>query len=149
MKVTRDIHDIVGGLLMAAAGLFFALYGGQYDMGTSARMGPGYFPVVLGWTLTVLGILVALPAWWRQGSAIVVQWGNLFWCVAAIALFAISLYPLGVVVASFLAALISLVPSAEMGLRTRLTVCATVALLTTLIFPIGLQMVLPIWPWSL
>lgn len=148
MKVTRDIHDIVGGLLMSATGLFFALYGGQYDMGTSARMGPGYFPVVLGWTLTVLGILVALPAWWRKGSAVVVQWSNLFWCVAAIVLFAVSLYPVGVVVSSFLASLVSLVPSA-MNLRTRLTVCAVVALLTTLIFPISLQMVLPIWPWSL
>lgn len=148
MKVTRDIHDIVGGLLMSAVGLFFALYGGQYDMGTSARMGPGYFPVVLGWTLVVLGILVALPAWWRKGSAIVVQWGNLFWCVAAIVLFGVCLYPVGVVVASFLAALIALVPSA-MKLRTRLSVCVAVAVLTTLIFPVGLQMVLPIWPWSL
>ena len=62
--------------------------------------------------------------------------------------FAITLRVLGVVVASFLAALLSLVPSA-MGLRTRLAVCAVVSLLTTLIFPIGLQMILPIWPWSL
>lgn len=148
MKVTRDIHDIIGGLLMSATGLFFALYGGQYAMGTSARMGPGYFPVVLGWTLLVLGILVALPAWWRKGVPVVVQWNNLFWCVAALVLFAVSLYPVGVVVASFLAALISLVPSA-MRLRTRLSVCASVAVITTIIFPIGLQMVLPIWPWSL
>lgn len=148
MKITRDIHDIIGGLLMTATGLFFALYGGQYDMGTSARMGPGYFPVVLGWTLAVLGILVALPAWWRKGTPVQVQWGNLFWCVAAIVLFAVALYPLGVVVASFLASLISLVPSA-MSLRTRLSVCAGVAVLTTVIFPVGLQMVLPIWPWSL
>ncbi|THU02494.1 tripartite tricarboxylate transporter TctB family protein [Lampropedia puyangensis] len=148
MKVTRDLHDIIGGLLMTATGLFFAIYGGQYDMGTTARMGPGYFPVALGWTLAVLGILVALPACWRKGSAVVVQWGNLFWSVLAIVIFAAALYPLGVVIASFVAALLSLVPS-KMALRTRMCVCAVVALLTTLIFPISLQMVLPIWPWSL
>ena len=148
MKTTRDTHDLVGGLLMTATGLFFALYGQQYDFGTTARMGPGYFPVVLGWALAVLGLLVAVPAWWRRGTAVTVQWGNLFWCVLSLLVFAFSLRTLGVVVSSFLAALISLVPS-SMRLRTRLTVCGVVALLTTLIFPIALQMILPIWPWSL
>jgi hypothetical protein len=147
MKTIRDTHDLVGGLLMTAAGLFFALYGQRYTFGEAARMGAGYFPVVLGWTLAVLGLLVALPAWWRRGTGITVQWNNLLWCVAALLAFAWTLQPLGVVLAAFFAALLSLVPSA-MALRTRLTVCAVVAVLTTLIFPIGLQMILPLWPWS-
>lgn len=147
MKTSRDIHDLVGGLLMTATGVFFALYGERYTFGTAARMGPGYFPVVMGWTLAVLGLLVALPALWRPGTPIQVQWRNLFWCVAALISFASTLYVLGVVLASFLSALLALVPSA-MVLRTRLTVCAVVAVLTTLIFPVGLQMILPLWPWS-
>jgi hypothetical protein len=147
MKFTRDTHDLVGGGLMTAIGLFFALHGGAYDFGTTARMGPGYFPVVLGWTLTALGLLIALPAWWRRGSAIAVDWSSLFWCVLGLLVFAFTLHWLGVVVAAFVTALTSLTPTA-MAWRTRLTVCAVVALLTTLIFPIGLQMVLPIWPWS-
>lgn len=147
MKVTRDVHDIIGGLLMTAAGLFFAIYGREYDMGTGARMGPGFFPVVLGWILAVLGLGIAIPAWWRRGSPITVQWSNLFWCVLSIVVFGAALYPLGVVAASFIAALLSLVPS-SMRLHTRMIVCGVVALLTTLIFPMALQMVLPIWPWS-
>ena len=148
MNTTRDIHDIVGGLLMTAAGLFFAIYGSRYTMGTADRMGAGYFPIVLGWVLAVLGILVALPAWWRQGTGITVQWKNLIWCVASLLAFAVTLRTLGVVVAAFVASLLALVPSA-MGLRTRLIVCGVVTLLTVLIFPLGLQMILPIWPWSL
>lgn len=148
MKTTRDIHDIVGGLLMTAAGLFFALYGSRYTMGSADRMGPGYFPIVLGWVLAVLGILVALPAWWRQGSGITVQWKNLLWCVASLAVFALTLKPLGVVVSTFLTCVLALVPS-RMTLRTRLTVCAVVSVITVLIFPVALQMILPIWPWSL
>ncbi|HVR51878.1 MAG TPA: tripartite tricarboxylate transporter TctB family protein [Pseudorhodoferax sp.] len=147
MKATRDTHDLVGGLLMTAAGIFFAVYGTNYSFGTAARMGPGYFPVVLGWILAVLGLLVAVPAWWRRGTGITVQWNNLLWCIAALLCFAFTLHPLGLVLASFLSALLSLVPSA-MALRTRLTVCAVVAALTTLIFPVGLQMILPLWPWS-
>lgn len=147
MKITRDIHDLVGGLLMTAAGIFFAVYGSRYSFGSSSRMGPGYFPVVLGWTLAVLGLLVALPAWWRRGSTITVQWSNLVWCIASLLVFAWTLPRLGVVVASLLASVLALVPSA-MTLRTRLMVCAVVAVLTVLIFPIALQMNLPIWPWS-
>ena len=148
MKTTRDIHDIVGGLLRTAAGLFFPLYGSRYTMGSADRMGPGYFPIVLGWVLAVLGILVALPAWWRQGTGITVQWKNLLWCVASLAVFALTLKPLGVVVSTFLTCVLALVPS-RMTLRTRLTVCAVVSVITVLIFPVALQMILPIWPWSL
>lgn len=132
---------------MTAAGLFFAIYGRQYDMGTSARMGPGYFPIILGWALAVIGLMIAIPAWWRKGTALVIQWSNLFWCVLSLLSFAATLYSLGVVVASFVASLLALVPS-KMPLLTRMIVCAVVALLTTLIFPIALQMMLPIWPWS-
>ena len=148
MKTQRDIPDVIGGLLMAGTGLFFAVYGQMhYETGTAARMGPGYFPVLLGWVLAVLGLLVAIPAWWRRGEPVKVQWNNLFWCVLSLLVFALALHLLGVVLAAFIAALVSLVPSA-MAMRTRLVVCAVVALLTTLIFPIGLQMILPIWPWS-
>ncbi len=147
MTTRRDLHDLVGGGLMAAVGLFFALYGSQYDFGTTARMGAGFFPVVLGWTLAVLGLLVAIPAWWRRGTRIQFDGGSLFWCVLSLLLFAFTLHLLGVVLASFLTALLSLSPVA-MHWRTRLAVSAVVALLTTLIFPIGLQMILPIWPWS-
>ena len=132
---------------MVAAGLFFALYGSRYNFGSASRMGPGYFPVVLGCTLAVLGLLVALPAWWRRGAAVTVQWGNLGWTIASLLVFAWTLPRVGVVVASALAALLALVPSV-MSLRTRLIVCAVVAVLTTLIFPLALQMSLPIWPWG-
>jgi hypothetical protein len=147
MRTPRDLHDLVGGGLMAATGLFFALYGSQYSFGTAARMGPGYFPVVLGWVLAVLGLLVALPAWWRRGSAIQVDWGSLFWCVASLLVFAFTLHRLGVVLASLVTALVSMAPT-TLRWRTRLAVAAVVTLLTTLIFPIGLRMILPIWPWS-
>ena len=85
---------------------------------------------------------------WRQGTGITVQWKNLFWSVLSLAFFALTLKPLGVVVSTFLTCLLALVPS-TMTLRTRLTVCAVVSVITVLIFPIALQMILPIWPWSL
>jgi len=144
---TRDIHGLLGGLGMAAAGAFFAIYGSQYTMGTAARMGAGFFPVILGWILVVLGLLIALPACWRPGEAVVVQWSNLIWSVLGVAAFAALLKAVGVVAASFATCLITLVP-ARMALRLRLLASAVIAGLTTLTFVIGLRMTLPIWPWQ-
>ncbi|ROR26491.1 tripartite tricarboxylate transporter TctB family protein [Comamonas sp. BIGb0124] len=144
----RDTHDLLGGLAMLAAGVFFAVYGSRYNMGTAARMGPGYFPVILGWLLAVLGLLVALPAWWRQGSPIVVQWRNLFWSVASVVLFAVSLRLLGMALATFVSCLLALVP-VTMPLKTRFILSAVISGLTVLIFAVGLRMILPVWPWSL
>jgi len=51
------------------AGLFFILFGGMaaylstaYNMGTGARMGPGYFPFWLGVILAVIGVIVLVKA---------------------------------------------------------------------------------------
>ncbi len=145
----RDIHDVIGGIAMCVTGTAFAVYGhAHYAMGTSARMGPGYFPIVLGWLLAVLGLLVALPAFWRQGSPILVQWKNLACSVASLLVFAALLRTGGVVLASFMACLVALVPS-RMPLRRRLYISAAASLITVLIFILGLQMILPTWPWSM
>ena len=44
----RDNTDIIGGAILCVLGAFIALYAQRYQMGTLFRMGPGYFPVVLG-----------------------------------------------------------------------------------------------------
>ena len=68
----KDSIDIIGGLLLTATGLFAVIYAQTYTFGTLSRMGPGYFPVVLGAVLAVLGLLVAIPAWFRVGTGPVV-----------------------------------------------------------------------------
>jgi hypothetical protein len=39
-------------------GLFFAIIARQYQYGTAAKMGPGYFPFWLGILMAVIGLLV-------------------------------------------------------------------------------------------
>ena len=60
MKI-RSQKDFWSGLMFIGSGLFFALWAiGFYQMGTAVRMGPAYFPTVLGFLLAVLGALVLL-----------------------------------------------------------------------------------------
>jgi len=142
----RDYQDIAGGLLLTAIGVFVALYSNQYDMGTPARMGPGFFPRILGWLLAALGVLIAVPAFFRRGQGIQVQWGNALFVLGAIVLFAFLLRPAGILVATTLAAFVASMADKEISWKGRVYVSLGVAAVTWLVFIFGLSMRLPLWP---
>lgn len=145
----RDLQDLVGGLLLVVLGVFVVLYAQRYDYGTPARMGPGFFPYWLGWLLAALGVLIALPAWFRRGGEpLQVQWRNLLFVLGAIVLFAFTLKPLGLAAAAFASAFVATLAERGFGWRGRVLVSAGVAALTVAIFIGGLAMVLPVWPWD-
>ena len=50
------------GLMFMAAGAAFAWGATTYPIGTAARMGPGYFPLVLGVLLALLGAVITFKA---------------------------------------------------------------------------------------
>jgi hypothetical protein len=55
----RNARDFWSGAMFIAFGAFFMVWAlMHYHMGSAVRMGPGYFPAVLGGLLTLLGIVV-------------------------------------------------------------------------------------------
>jgi hypothetical protein len=143
----KDFRDLFGGLLMMAIGIFAALYAQRYEMGQLQRMGPGYFPVVLGALLAVLGFFIALPAFFREGTSIKVQWKSLFWVSLSILLFALLLSTLGLIFTTMISVITSSMASTFTWPK-KVLLSAGVALVTYLIFSFGLGMLIPIWPWS-
>jgi hypothetical protein len=61
MKITNG-KDFWAGLMFVAFGLSFMYVSQDYSMGTAVRMGPAYFPMVLGGMLAVLGAVIFLRA---------------------------------------------------------------------------------------
>ena len=58
MKI-KSPKDFWSGLMFVAVGVFFAVWAIiYYQMGTAVRMGPAYFPTVLGGLMAVLGAIV-------------------------------------------------------------------------------------------
>lgn len=57
MKI-KSQRDFYSGVMFTAFGFAFALGATSYTVGTSARMGPGYFPLILGILMAVLGLVV-------------------------------------------------------------------------------------------
>ena len=146
-----DIRDFVAGIAMIAAGLFVALYAShQYLIGTAARMGPGYFPTLLGWILAFLGLVVALlsfrpvvhlieppPFTLRPFLAV----------IAAVALFALLITRLGLVPTTIMMVVVTASGSNSFRLARALVLGAVLSALAWLIFSLGLQMTLPAFAW--
>jgi hypothetical protein len=57
MKITNG-KDFWAGMMFVGFGLAFMIVAQDYSMGTAVRMGPAYFPVVLGGILAVLGAVI-------------------------------------------------------------------------------------------
>ena len=58
----KNGKDFWAGLMFMGIGLAFMIVSRNYPMGTAVRMGPSYFPTVLGGILVALGAIIFLRA---------------------------------------------------------------------------------------
>ena len=58
----KNQTDFFSGLLFMALGVAFAWGASKYPIGTAAQMGPGYFPLLLGALLGLLGAVIVFKA---------------------------------------------------------------------------------------
>ena len=69
MKI-KSQKDFFSGLMFTIVGAAFALGATTYTVGTGARMGPGYFPLMLGILLAILGATSCSMPWsWKRPTA--------------------------------------------------------------------------------
>ena len=61
MKI-KSQKDFFAGLMFMGVGVAFAWGASTYNIGTGARMGPGYFPLLLGILLAFIGGLITFKA---------------------------------------------------------------------------------------
>lgn len=145
-----DRQDIVWGAALALLGLGVAAYSAQhYEIGSLRRMGPGFLPVGLGAILALLGVVIAVPAFWRQGQPVKIEWLQVAGIIGAVVLFAFGLERAGLILTTYATALLASAVSPRAGLFWRLVLAAVVTAVTWGIFVFGLQMALPLWPRGL
>lgn len=147
MAFVRHPKDFLAGLLFVAFGVAAIWIGSHYTLGTAARMGPGYFPRILGILLVVLGLVLALRAIRLNGPPLSRwHWRPVLIVLGSVALFGLVLNRAGLVVSTIF--LIVAASAASREFRPRESVVAGVALaaLVVAIFVYGIKLQLPVWP---
>lgn len=147
-----DIRDLVAGLAMLAVGVFVALYASSnYQVGSAERMGPGYFPTLLGWILAFFGLVVALlsfravvhlltppPFTPRPFIAVIVS----VW------LFSVLISRIGLIPTTIVTVMVTAVGSNSFRPARALVLGVSLSVIAWLIFTLGLQMTLPAFAWG-
>lgn len=145
----RNHRDFWSGVLFAVTGGLFMLLSQQYTVGTAAKMGPGYFPTMLGGLMALLGLMLLVPAV-RAGSPETriarPDFRTIALILGAVALYAATLPTLGFIVSLVLLVIVSSFASHEFSLKS--TIISAVALLigSWLVFVKGLELQFPFLP---
>ncbi len=145
----RQHKDFWSGVMFFGLGVLFIVWSREYQFGTAQRMGPGYFPTILGYLMAFLGIVVALPAFSKKSPIVHVEkigWRGLLIVLGAVLLYALTLLRLGFVVSLILLMIMSATAHSEF--RWKETIISTVVLgiFSYLAFVKGLELQFPVWP---
>lgn len=137
--------DVVAGAIFVAFALGFGVISTNYQMGSLAQMGPGYYPALLSAILAGFGIAIGI-AGLRKGSEkiVAVRPLALIAVLGSPLLFAATVRSLGFVPAVILTSLVATIAAPKMTLIQRLGATAILTLGCTAIFIWALGIPLPL-----
>ena len=157
MKI-KSQKDFFSGLMFMAIGIAFAWGATNYTIGEGARMGPGYFPLVLGILLTLIGLFVtfeALVVETEDGEKVgKAAWKPLFFIIASNVVFGICLGgipklgvpAMGLIVGIYALTFIASMAGEEHNNKEVAVLATILAIGSYLAFIVLLKLQFPVWP---
>jgi hypothetical protein len=145
-NVVRSPKDFWAGLLYAGFGSAAILIARDYGMGTSSRMGPAYFPTVLGALLLLIGITSFVRSFFAKGEPIGdIAWKGMALVTLSTVLFGAMLRPLGLIAALVAMMLVSAAASVKFRFDWRaLAMMGGLVVFCALVFVKGLGLPVPL-----
>lgn len=147
MDRQRSVPDVLAGAVFVLIGGAFVVGSLGHELGTPLRMGPGFFPLMVGAITVALGLAVVVKGL-VAGEVLtfgVVPWRAVAAIVLAILFFGFTVRRLGFVPASAGTAFLTTMASSRIRLRTAAAVTAGLTVAATLIFVVGLRVPIPLW----
>src|SRR5690554_6586494 len=144
LKINK--RELMSSGLLIVLGLGVAVQGGAYHIGTMARMGPGFFPVMLGILLMFMGVLCLFASGLSTNEddedefSGPPQWRGWFAIVAGVVTFIVLGKYGGLVPATFALVLISALGDRTHSLRSAFLLATFVTILGVAIFAWGLEL---------
>ncbi len=157
MKIHSQ-RDFAAGLLFCTFGVAFAWGATTYTVGSGARMGPGYFPLIVGVLIALLGSVItarSLLAPTEDGDPIgSIAWRPLIFIIGANVLFgvllgglpSIGLPPMGLVIAIYALTIVASLAGDQFELKGVLILATVLAVGSYLAFVVALNLQFPVWP---
>lgn len=150
MERRRAVPDLIAGGIFVLIGGAFVVGSLGYELGTPLRMGPGYFPLLVGAILAALGLAIVVKGL-IAGDVIsfgTIPWRAVILIVVAMLFFGFTVMGLGFVPTSAVTALLTTLASSRVRPLTAVAVAVGLTVASTLIFIVGLQMRIPLFgPW--
>lgn len=146
MKI-KSATDFWAGAMFLGFGVFFVVVAGNYQMGSAVRMGPAYFPTVLGGVLALLGLMVLTRSFVRDGAKVpMFHFRPLLFILVACLAFGYLLKPFGLIVALLALVFISAFGGHDFKIKEVTVLCLVLIIFSVLVFVKGLTQPFPIWP---
>jgi len=141
----RNNRDLIAGLLFVVLGGLAIILARDYPLGTTMRMGPGYFPTVLGGILLLFGAYV-LARGIRSGEKVKGEWGwrPLAWITLSIVLFGYLLDRAGLVPATVVTLFVAAAAGREFRFKEVLVLAIVMTAFSVAVFSWGLKLPYPL-----
>ncbi len=151
MLQIKSPKDFWAGVMFVAFGAGMAAIAvNSYQMGSAVRMGPAYFPTLLGGLLALLGLALVIRAFALKGAAVPkFHYRPLLLILAACVAFGYFLKPLGLVGALTILVFISAYGGHEFKWKEVTILCVVLFIFSVLVFVKGLTLPFPICPASI
>ena len=144
----KSPKDFWAGLMFIGVGLFFLVWAiTNYQMGTAVRMGPAYFPALLGGLMAVLGGIVLLGSFAISGPPVPkFQFRPLILISLACVVYGYLMKPLGLVFATLALVFISAYGGHEFKWKEVTILYVVLIIFSVLVFVKGLTLPFPVCP---
>jgi Tripartite tricarboxylate transporter TctB family len=144
----QSTQDFWTGAAFVVFGLLTTGLASKYNLGTTARMGPGYFPTLLGLILAGIGAFLLVRGFVSAegGQIAPVKLGLVSRLLLSVVAFGFLLNPMGLFVAAFVTVLLASSAGPEFDLGEGIVTAAVLSASSWLVFVYALKQTMPVWP---
>jgi hypothetical protein len=154
----KSQKDFWAGLMFLVMGIAFAWGATTYNIGEGARMGPGYFPLMLGILLAAIGGFVIFEAMvvetedgekigsWAWKPLVFIIGANLLFGICLGGLPKLGIPSLGLIVGIYALTFVAAYAGNEFKWKEVLVLATILAIISYLAFIVLLKLQFPVWP---
>lgn len=157
MKI-KSQKDFFAGVMFTVVGVAFAWGATTYNVGTGARMGPGYFPLMLGIVMAILGLFIMFSGMtvetadgepigkWAWKQVLFILGANLAFGVLLGGLPSLGVPAMGLIIAIYALVIIAAQAGSKHALPSVLALATVLAIGSYIAFIWALKLQIQVWP---